>query len=112
MSRLFRRNSGTVAMMLAGVAVLIQGCAPSTPAANDCPAGKVCLRAGNGVEVISLDPHKVTGTGDHRVLLDSMVGLTMANAKNEIVPGAAARWETSADGLTWTFYLRPALWSA
>src|SRR6202008_4263718 len=27
------------------------------------------------------------------------------------VPGRATAWETSPDGLVWTFYLRDALWS-
>ena len=27
------------------------------------------------------------------------------------IPGMATRWTTSPDGLTWTFYLREALWS-
>lgn len=111
MHRLFRRSSGLIAVGLASAFLLIQGCRTAKPEDNDCPAGKVCLRAGNGVEVLSLDPHKVSGVGDHRVLLDAMVGLTMADAANRVVPGAAERWETSADGLTWTFYLRDALWS-
>lgn len=111
MYRFFCRQPGQTILALAATLLLTQGCAPSKPQANDCPAGKVCIRAGNGVEVLSLDPQKVSGVGDHRVLLDSMVGLTMASARDEVVPGAAERWETSADGLTWTFYLRPALWS-
>ncbi len=111
MYRPFHRSFVSIPILLASLALMVQGCAPAKTAANDCPAGKVCLRAGNGVEVISLDPHKVSGTGDHRVLLDSMVGLTMADARDEVVPGVAERWETSADGLTWTFYLRGAEWS-
>src|SRR5690606_29516651 len=31
--------------------------------------------------------------------------------EGEPVPGMAERWETSADGLVWTFYLRDAQWS-
>lgn len=111
MYRFLYRNPRQTILALAATLLLVQGCAPSKPQANDCPAGKVCIRAGNGVEVLSLDPHKVSGVGDHRVLLDSMVGLTMSSSRDEVVPGTAERWETSADGLTWTFYLRPALWS-
>lgn len=33
-------------------------------------------------------------------------GLTTVNERNEIVPVLADRWEVSADGLTYTFYLR------
>jgi oligopeptide transport system substrate-binding protein len=111
MYRPFRRNHGILALGFASAFLLLQGCTPGKPRVDDCPAGKVCLRAGNGVEVLSLDPHKVSGVGDHRVLLDSMVGLTMADASDKVAPGTAERWETSADGLTWTFYLRDAVWS-
>ncbi|WP_397403544.1 peptide ABC transporter substrate-binding protein [Phenylobacterium sp.] len=111
MYRPFRRNLVSLTLGFASAILLLQGCSPGTSKVDDCPAGKVCLRAGNGVEVLSLDPHKVSGVGDHRVLLDSMVGLTMADASDKVAPGAAERWETSADGLTWTFYLRDAVWS-
>ena len=38
--------------------------------------------------------------------------LCMLNHNNELIPGAAERWEGSSDGRTWTFYLRPgARWS-
>lgn len=96
--------------LLAAIA-LTAGCAEKAPARAECPAGKVCLHLGNGVEPISLDPHKVQGTGEHRLLLDNMIGLTQDDADGKPIPGMAERWETSADGLTWTFYLREASWS-
>jgi oligopeptide transport system substrate-binding protein len=40
-----------------------------------------------------------------------MIGLTTENAKGEPIPGAAERWESSPDGLTWTFHLRDHQWS-
>ena len=33
--------------------------------------------------------------------------LTVMDEYNEVLPGAAERWEVSEDGLTWTFYFRP-----
>jgi oligopeptide transport system substrate-binding protein len=39
------------------------------------------------------------------------MGLTTEDAKGEPIPGAAERWETSTDGLTWTFHLRDHQWS-
>ena len=38
--------------------------------------------------------------------------LTTLNHNNELIPGAAQSWESSPDGRTWTFHLRPgAKWS-
>lgn len=100
-------------LLILGFAVLLgaSGCAPRAPVRPDCPAGKVCLQIGNGSEPISLDPHKVQGTWEHRILLDNLIGLTQDDADGQPIPGVAERWETSADGLTWRFYLREALWS-
>lgn len=111
MFRLFRRPLGRLALALASVLLVAQGCAPPPAKPRECPTGKVCLHIGNGSEPVSIDPHKATGTWESRILRDSLIGLTMNNARGETVPGVAERWETSADGLTWTFYLRPAVWS-
>ena len=45
------------------------------------------------------------------ILGDLMVGLTTLDAAARPIPGIADHWETSRDGLTWTFHLRPARWS-
>ena len=38
--------------------------------------------------------------------------LCMLDHNNNLIPGAADRWESSEDGKTWTFYLHPdAKWS-
>ena len=39
------------------------------------------------------------------------VGLLTEDQHSHPIPGMAQRWETSEDGLTWTFFLRPAQWS-
>ncbi len=39
------------------------------------------------------------------VMYDSLVGFNLA--KGGVGPGVAERWELSADGLTWTFFIRP-----
>jgi oligopeptide transport system substrate-binding protein len=91
--------------------VLAGACAPQGQGRADCPAGKTCFHIGNGSEPISLDPHKVTGTWEHRILMDNMVGLTRDDDRGRAIPGMAERWETSPDGLVWTFYLRDATWS-
>ncbi|HRP10533.1 MAG TPA: peptide ABC transporter substrate-binding protein, partial [Terricaulis sp.] len=72
---------------------------------------KRSLDIANSGEPLSLDPHKATGTWENNILGNMFIGLTTENAKSEPIPGMAERWETSEDGLTWTFYLRQANWS-
>jgi oligopeptide transport system substrate-binding protein len=71
------------------------------------------LHLGIGAEPTDLDPHTITGTGDAKIvqaLFDPLVSyepVTLAP-----VPALAERWDVSADGLTYTFHLRPtARWS-
>ncbi|HVN01374.1 MAG TPA: peptide ABC transporter substrate-binding protein [Caulobacteraceae bacterium] len=40
-----------------------------------------------------------------------IVGLIQPAPDGRLVPALATKWETSADGLTWTFHLRDANWS-
>lgn len=76
-----------------------------------CPAGKVCLEYGNDTEPLSLDPQRAELYEEALVIGDLMMGLTTEAADGAVIPGMAERWETSSDGLTWTFHLRPARWS-
>lgn len=89
----------------------VSGCGDKGPARPPCPEGKVCLQAGNTSEPATLDPHKATGTWEDRILSGLLIGLTQSGPDGKPVPGMAERWETSADGLVWTFHLRPATWS-
>lgn len=69
------------------------------------------LNRGNGAEPNSLDP-AIAGTAmEGNILGDLMVGLTTLDAAARPIPGIADHWETSRDGLTWTFHLRAARWS-
>ncbi len=69
------------------------------------------LNRGNGAEPESLDPAFAGSAAETNILGDMMVGLTTLDAAARPMPGIAERWETSADGLTWTFHLRKARWS-
>ena len=75
-------------------------------------AERQVLHRGNGDEPRTLDPHLAEGVPAAHVLRDLFEGLTSEAADGTVVPGAAARWNISRDGLTYTFYLRrDATWS-
>jgi oligopeptide transport system substrate-binding protein len=64
------------------------------------------LRKGNGAEPESLDPHRAESVTASNILRDLFEGLTLEAADGTLVPGAAERWDVSADGLSWTFHMR------
>lgn len=69
------------------------------------------LVRGNGSEVESLDPHKVSGVPESHVLIDLLEGLVNQDADGNTIPGAAESWETK-DNKTWIFHIRKdAKWS-
>lgn len=59
-------------------------------------------------EVTSLDPHAEARLSNLSVLSNVYEGLVGSDAEMRVVPALATRWE-SADPLTWTFRLRPAV---
>lgn len=67
----------------------------------------------NGGEVTSLDPARVTGVPEGRVLYALFEGLVVKHPQTlEPLPGMARSWEISEDGRRYTFHLRPeARWS-
>jgi len=91
-------------------ALALTGCS-SKAERPACPAGQVCLEYGDSADPTSLDPQKISTVDEDLVVGDLMVGLVEDAPDGRPVPGVAGSWETSADGLVWTFHLRPALWS-
>ena len=91
-------------------AMVLAGCAPRSTR-PPCPIGQQCLFFGNEAEPSTLDPALATGTWEQQVIDDLIVGLVQNDAEGNPVPGIATSWETSPDGLTWTFHLRDAQWS-
>jgi oligopeptide transport system substrate-binding protein len=89
------------------LAALLAGCSRrETTVAAGNRAG--ILHVGNGAEIQSLDPQLAGGSVDHNVLSALFEGLvTLDEETLQPRPGAAARWEISADGLTYTFFLHP-----
>jgi oligopeptide transport system substrate-binding protein len=73
------------------------------------PEGQV-FRFTNGAEPETIDPGLMSGQPDGRVARILFEGLTVPDPKTlEPLPGQAYRWDISADGLTYTFHLRPGL---
>lgn len=69
------------------------------------------LVRGNGTEVESLDPQKVSGVPESNVIRDLLEGLVNQDGEGNLVGGVAKSWETK-DNKTWIFHLREdAKWS-
>ncbi|HEY5102559.1 MAG TPA: peptide ABC transporter substrate-binding protein [Steroidobacteraceae bacterium] len=96
-------------MALAAAAALLS-CGGSQPG-SAADVGTVLLR-GNGTGPDSLDPQKARANEAHTVLRDLYECLTSLDKSAAPAPGVAMSWDTSADGRTYTFHLRPeARWS-
>ncbi len=62
--------------------------------------------------VESLDPQQATDGTSFEIIADYTDGLTQMDSDGQAVPAIAESWETSDDGLSWTFHLRKdAKWS-
>lgn len=69
------------------------------------------LRRGISAKVDTLDPHRSSAQWENIVIGDMIIGLMQHSADGEVIPGVAESWDTSADGLTWTFKLKQTVWS-
>lgn len=91
---------------------LLAGCRPrETPVEAGTRSGTLHLAI--SAEPRDLDPHILVAYNDMIISLALFEGLTAIDEKtSQPIAAAAERWETSDDGLTWTFHLRPDLkWS-
>ena len=94
--------------------VALAGCGPDGGAETGGPASGdgIVLNRGNGGEPDTLDPHRNEENSGSEILRDLFEGLTTETVDAHIVPGTAASWTISDDGLVYTFSLRPeAHWS-
>lgn len=89
--------------------------APAAPAASPqtAPATKTAeVKTGGTINVaqeidpVSLDPHKTSNFSAVQAFEHVYESLTQYDDKLNVQPALAERWESSPDGLTWTFYLR------
>ena len=98
--------AGSALLVTVAVGVLC-GCQRHTEPVAAQPAAAVqVLRRGLGAEPATLDPQLAADNASLAVVADLFEGLTREAADGTIVPGAAASWDVSPDGLSWTFVLR------
>ena len=101
-----------ITVSCASLALALAGCGHRDGAKNAAGQTVVELRRGNGPDPDSLDPHKARAMESMVVLRDLFEGLTRLDHNAAPIPGAAASWTVSDDGLVYTFKLRPKLqWS-
>lgn len=55
----------------------------------------------------SLDPQKIEGTPEGMAVRQLFEPLVISDAKGNVIPGAASKWDHSPDYKVWTFTLRP-----
>ena len=73
--------------------------------------GAKVLRRGISAKVDTLDPHRSSAKWENIVISDMIVGLMTITPERDVIPSVAESWETSEDGLTWTFKLKETVWS-
>ncbi|MDF2048616.1 ABC transporter substrate-binding protein [Arthrobacter sp. Cr_A7] len=81
--------------------LMIAGCAAG---GNDAPAVTQPLRVVGQFEFHSLDPSTAGGFFTRLQVAETLVD---ADVQGVLQPGLAESWSASADGLSWTFALRP-----
>lgn len=93
-------------VLLSVLAAALAGCGRrETPVAEGIRTRT--LLVGNSAEPADLDPHLAEAYTDQILLVALHEGLTVLDERtSRPVPGVAESWETSADGLTWSFRLR------
>ncbi|TWH56141.1 peptide/nickel transport system substrate-binding protein/oligopeptide transport system substrate-binding protein [Desulfitobacterium sp. LBE] len=108
-----KRKSTLILVVTMILALTITACGnPSAPAQADGDKKPKQLVAQIGPNPETLDPALNSAVDGGNMLLFAFDCLLNVDKDNKIIPGAAEKWETSEDGLTWTFYLREGLkWS-
>ncbi|MEY4941590.1 MAG: hypothetical protein RIQ93_3325 [Verrucomicrobiota bacterium] len=94
------------------ILTVLPGCSKRESAVESGRRDQV-LHWGNLGEPADLDPHTVTSQQDFNIVMALFEGLTSYDPQDlHPIPGVAQKWESTADGLTWTFHLRnTARWS-
>lgn len=100
-----------ISMLLAAMmTVSLVGGTVMTAAAEEAGEKQLSVQVGPNPETI--DPALNSAVDGGNMLLHAFEGLLAMDEEGNLIPGQAESWETSEDGLTWTFHLREGLkWS-
>ena len=100
------------ALLIAIAGCLLVACSPRETPVEEGIRTKTLL-IGNSAEPGTLDPHLASILTDQIIINTLFEGLTVLDEETtQPLPAAAVSWETSDDGLKWTFHLRDGLkWS-
>ena len=102
--------SGWSPRLLLGAFALLLACAGCSR--REAGVSHQTLRLSQRNEPATLDPQLATLPDEFFIIRALSEGLVTPNPDGGApLPAVAERWETSADGLTWTFHLREAKWS-
>lgn len=93
---------GTMVLLLAGAGLLVA----AGPAASGTPVTGGTLRAALTASAPTLDPHSTTHLAVREIGMHIFENLLAFDAKFQVAPQLAERWEISKDGKTYTFHLR------
>lgn len=93
-------------MAVAMLLICLAGCGGEGSGGTDYKV----VRFAVAYDAPTLDPQQSKDDASYFIVTQIGEGLVMGYG-GEIHPGVAERWETSEDGLTWTFHLRESKWS-
>lgn len=93
--------------LLLALSLICGSCSPSG-SADVAPGPDQIVRLSDA-ELKGLDPQKISDLASLRIAADQFEGLTRLNGRGEAEAGLASDWQVAADGLSWTFTLRPGL---
>jgi peptide/nickel transport system substrate-binding protein len=83
---------------------------PGVAHAQPAPGGTT-LRVAITQDIDSLNPFAAVFLSSTQVMRLTYENLTMVGPDNAVQPGLAESWQSSPDGLTWTFKIRDGQWS-
>jgi oligopeptide transport system substrate-binding protein len=105
---------GLVLTFLVLTSMLVVACTSTNPAqpgsaAKASPDKQVFIMPLGGPDIGTFDPALAGSALDISAIANVFTGLVEFNRHLDIVPQLAASYSASADGLTWTFHLKPGL---